>query len=915
MTSVCLCMIVKDEALVIRRCLASVRPILDHWIIVDTGSTDGTQALVREVLAGLPGDLVERPWVDFAHNRSEALALARPHATYSLIIDADDELLLPSGFVLPTLEADAYTIDIEDAGIAYRRTQLVANTLPWRYEGVLHEYLTCEPPHGGDHLAIRMRRNHDGARRRDPLTYARDAAVLEQALADTNDPFSKARYTFYLAQSYRDCGQRERAIEHYLARAELGHWDQEIFVSLYEAGKLMAVLGYPKNAVVRTFSRASETCPSRAEAAHAASRFLRLAEDFVGGAAVAKPALSSEMAADGLFVEPWIYDYGLLDEYAVNAYWAGDYRGSADATLKALERGKIPADEQLRFLRNLRLALDRVTDALPEMPTRGWAPTSPKGGTELMVEALRERLGPALDGVDLRVNLYDPASRDGRPLVLWIHHDTNQAAVQWCREEALVAPVACFVFISHWQRERFIATFFLPPERCTVIRYALDQTSDFRRWNAAPVLRCAYTSTPFRGLDVLLDAWDLIPAGTAELHIWSSMKLYVADDAPYQALFDRARAMPGVVYHGLAPNDELRAALRTMHILAYPSTFAETACLSVMEAMAAGCRVVVPSYGALPETTGGYARVYPWCADPRAHATAFAETLADEIVRPWRGHPEVAIAQQAHCATVFAWSRCLDEWRELIDRLAGHDTAPQVQAADLRPIREKTEDRVERSLRRLRAKGFAPSGLIDVGAHDGSFARVARRVFPEARIVMIDALEEKGPVLERVADELGNSTHRIALLGEEAKEAVPFFVVDTKTRPDLVTTGSSVFRENTPFPTQARALAQETLAEVLEEGRTFQFIKLDVQGAELAVLRGLGERLADIEVILLELSLVAYNDGAPLFAAVAAALGSMGFVLCDVVDEQRYRDGLPLQLDGLFVRAGSALRPQPPFWT
>ena len=124
---------------------------------------------------------------------------------------------------------------------------------------------------------------------------------------------------------------------------------------------------------------------------------------------------------------------------------------------------------------------------------------------------------------------------------------------------------------------------------------------------------------------------------------------------------------PGVVYHGLAPNHELRAALRTMHILAYPSTFAETACLSVMEAMAAGCRVVVPSYGALPETTGGYARVYPWCADPRRHTAIFAYTLADEIARPWRGRPDIALAQQAHCATVFAWSRCLDEWRALIE--------------------------------------------------------------------------------------------------------------------------------------------------------------------------------------------------------------------------------------------------------
>ncbi len=895
-------MIVKDEAPVIRRCLASVRPMLDHWIVVDTGSTDGTQLFVLEAMAGLPGELVERPWVDFAHNRSEALALARPHGDYTLIIDADDELLVPPGYRLPELEADCYTLDIEDVGVAYRRTQLVANALPWRYEGVLHEYLTCEAARGSAHLSLPMRRNHDGARRRDPLTYARDAAVLERALAETDDPFLKARYTFYLAQSYRDCGQREKALQHYLARAELGHWDQEIFVSLYEAGKLMDALGYPKDAVVRTYARASDACPFRAEAAHAASRTLRLADDFVSGAAVAYAALHLEMPADGLFVEPWIYDYGLLDEYAVNAYWAGDYSGSADAALKALERGKVPANEQPRFMRNLRFALDRLKDAPHETRKSGWAPAAPKGGTELMVDALRENLGSALDAIDLRVNLYDPASRNGRPLVVWIHHDTNQAAVQWCREEALVAPVACFVFISHWQRERFIAAFSLPPERCTVIRYAMDQTSDFRRWETAPILRCAYTSTPFRGLDILLDAWEQIPPGTAELHIWSSMKLYVADDAPYEALFDRARGMPGVYYHGLAPNHELRSALRTMHILAYPSTFAETACLSVMEAMAAGCRVVVPSYGALPETTGGYARIYPWHADPGAHAKVFKETLADEIARPWRGKPDAAIAQQAHCATVFAWSRCLDEWRELIGRLAGHDTAPQVQTADTRPQREDTEDRVERSLRRLRAKGFAPSGLVDVGAHDGSFARVARRVFPEARIVMIDALEEKGPVLGRVADELGNSTHRIALLGEEAKEAVPFFVVDTKTRPDLVTTGSSVFRENTPFPTQARALSQETLADVLEEGRTFQLIKLDVQGAELAVLRGLGARLADIEVILLELSLVAYNDGAPLFAAVAAALGSMGFVLCDVVDEQRYRDGLPLQLDGLFTQ-------------
>lgn len=98
--TLCLCMIVRNEAPVIRRCLASVRPLVHHWLVVDTGSTDGTQALVREVMADLPGSLVERPWVDFGHNRSEALALARPRAAFSLVIDADDELLIPPGLAV-----------------------------------------------------------------------------------------------------------------------------------------------------------------------------------------------------------------------------------------------------------------------------------------------------------------------------------------------------------------------------------------------------------------------------------------------------------------------------------------------------------------------------------------------------------------------------------------------------------------------------------------------------------------------------------------------------------------------------------------------------------------------------------------------------------------------------------------------
>src|SRR5580692_5161489 len=106
--SICLNMIVKNEASVTRRCLDSVRPFVSSWAIVDTGSTDGTQDVIRAHLRDLPGELFERPWRDFGTNRSEAIELARARADYLIIIDADEVLEAAPAFELPDLTLDAY---------------------------------------------------------------------------------------------------------------------------------------------------------------------------------------------------------------------------------------------------------------------------------------------------------------------------------------------------------------------------------------------------------------------------------------------------------------------------------------------------------------------------------------------------------------------------------------------------------------------------------------------------------------------------------------------------------------------------------------------------------------------------------------------------------------------------------------
>jgi hypothetical protein len=361
---ICLNMIVKNEATVIRRCLDSVRPVITHWVIVDTGSTDGTQDIIRDYLRDLPGELHERPWRDFAQNRSEALELARGKAEYTLIIDADDTIELAADAGLPALSADLYTVQIDDAGTVYRRPQLVRSALAWRYEGVLHEYLTCDSASPPEHLVeLRMRRNHDGARRNDPGTYRRDVAVLAAALQTETRPFLVARYQFYLANSYRDSGDPENALKHYLVRAEQGFWQEEVFISLYLAAEMKQQLGHPDQDVIDAYLRATDALPTRAEALHRASRFCRLRGRYAEGCDIAARGLTIALQSDALFVEPWVYEIGLLDEFAINAYWSGRFQDCLDASLQMLATGKVSPGDMPRVVANARFASERLSEA------------------------------------------------------------------------------------------------------------------------------------------------------------------------------------------------------------------------------------------------------------------------------------------------------------------------------------------------------------------------------------------------------------------------------------------------------------------------------------------------------------------------------------------------------------------------
>ena len=380
MKTIGLCMIVKNESKVILRCLESVRPIVDYMLIEDTGSTDGTQQIIADWLGrqNLPGMVIEEPWRDFAYNRSHVLAKFRSvgHVDYALIIDADDQLVIEEGFdpagFKSAMQDDLYDVQIRQGRSRYFRPQICSNRKEFCFKAVLHEYLET-PPSGSitraDAKGFYIESGRSGARNQNLRKYRDDAAVLENALLSETDPFLISRYTFYLAQSYRDCGEREKALVNYQKRVGLGFWAEEVFESLYEAAKLQEALKLPAEEVIATYLKAAEAVPTRAEALHGASRFCRLNGRNAEGYRYAKRGLEIPLPAGGLFVESWIYEYGLRDEFAINAYWSGHYRESLDACLRLLECPALPADQRGRIVQNARFALEK----LPGEPNLGSA--------------------------------------------------------------------------------------------------------------------------------------------------------------------------------------------------------------------------------------------------------------------------------------------------------------------------------------------------------------------------------------------------------------------------------------------------------------------------------------------------------------------------------------------------------------
>jgi len=358
-------MIVRNEAPIIRRCLQSVLPAIDAYSIVDTGSTDDTMRLIRSTLAELPGALVERPWVDFATNRTQALELAAEHGDVAFMLDADDVVEFTADWSREAFHQQLRTADVFDVPlvlppIEYSRPQLTSTTLPFRYRGVVHEYLVTPPHsrHGGLVRGFRVRCGTGESNRSvSGNKFRTDVEVLRAALAAEDDEALRCRYTFYLAQSLRDAGDLDAAEQAYRQRATMGGYVEERCVAWMEVGHLVRRRGGPPSEAIDAYLHAYDEVPARAEALCYAAETARLAGRMPTAYTFAERGFNTPRPATGLFVNPSVYDWRLAYEASIAAYYVGEHEAGLAVSRALLAGTSIPPAERRTVLDNLRFYL------------------------------------------------------------------------------------------------------------------------------------------------------------------------------------------------------------------------------------------------------------------------------------------------------------------------------------------------------------------------------------------------------------------------------------------------------------------------------------------------------------------------------------------------------------------------------
>lgn len=354
--TICLTMIIRNESQIIRRCLESVKSMCDYMTICDTGSTDNTCEIVSQFFEENPQidcRLYHHKWKDFGHNRSLSLSVARKtNAIYILCIDADMIMEIKPNFDKKSLCDDVYDVNQKNSTIIYPNRRLLRSNLEWKCVGVTHEYYDVGlgyPLKIGFLDTLLINDLNDGGCKSDK--FERDIRLLTQGLID--EP-NNARYMFYLAESYYNTQQYEQCLKWYTNRINAGGFPEEIYYSYYKIAKTYIQQKKPWKDIRDAFVMAYKHTPKRAEPLYELAKYCRDNKLFKEGYYYAKIGAKNPFPLDlKLFISHQIYEYLMVSEVAVNAYYIGEYKECLKICLKLVANPNIPKNDIMIFKQNI----------------------------------------------------------------------------------------------------------------------------------------------------------------------------------------------------------------------------------------------------------------------------------------------------------------------------------------------------------------------------------------------------------------------------------------------------------------------------------------------------------------------------------------------------------------------------------
>lgn len=348
-----LVMICKNESHIVQQALNSVKDHIGYWILADNGSTDGSRELVRDFFKrkGIPGEVWADKWDGLSPNRSRALDLCQGKMQFAFMMDCDDlwetdESKVPEGTnpfedlnkVVKQNSASRAWITLHSGDYEYRRGDMfrVSPLNIWKYEGVAHNFAKVKKGFEKHYLGTSSclaKRGHVhsrrlGSRGKDNKKYQNNVRKFEAKIKENP---GDTRSWFYLAESYKDSGNQQKAYDTYMKRSLMyGGYEEERAMASFKVAQIAV---RTKNVDrVQLCRRAILDRPSRPESYFLLSQELRSAGRYREACEWAYEGYlqaSDPKKTDSLFMSRSSYDWKMEDEFASAMSWIPEFRAMA----------------------------------------------------------------------------------------------------------------------------------------------------------------------------------------------------------------------------------------------------------------------------------------------------------------------------------------------------------------------------------------------------------------------------------------------------------------------------------------------------------------------------------------------------------------------------------------------------------